>query len=202
MADRVVVHVVDDEETVRSSLAFLLSASGWEVRTYASARAFLAKAPDLDGCLITDLHMPDMDGIGLLKELAAADAMLPTIVMTGDGEVRAAIEAIHAGALDFIEKPFSEEVVYGAISGVLQMTLNPIPSEEILRRVDGLDQLERRVLDLVADGHSSREIAAVVGTSVEAAATSATRVISKLQADGLPQLIHLLKSAGLTRQGR
>src|SRR4051794_6469725 len=100
----VIVHVVDDEEAVRNSLAFLLSSSGFAVRTHASAAAFLEIAPGIkNGCLVTDLRMPDIDGVELLRRLATIGAMLPAIVVTGHGDVQMAVEAMKNGALDFIE---------------------------------------------------------------------------------------------------
>ncbi len=107
-----VVHIVDDEEVVRNSLAFLLSTAGFAVRVHESATHFLAMAPQIhNGCLITDLRMPDMDGVELLRRLRSADAMLPAIVITGHGDVQMAVEAMKSGAIDFIEKPFSDDVL-------------------------------------------------------------------------------------------
>ncbi len=112
----IVVHIVDDEEAVRNSLAFLLGAAGFAVRTHASATAFLEIAPSIrNGCLVTDLRMPDIDGVELLRRLGAAGAMLPAIVVTGHGDVQMAVEAMKNGALDFIEKPFSEDSLIGSI---------------------------------------------------------------------------------------
>jgi two-component system response regulator FixJ len=112
----IVVHIVDDEETVRNSLAFLLASSGFAVRTHESAVAFLDFAPTIrNGCLITDLRMPDMDGVELLRRLREADALLPAIVITGHGDVQMAVEAMKHGALDFIEKPFSDDVLLDSI---------------------------------------------------------------------------------------
>jgi two-component system response regulator FixJ len=102
-----IVHIVDDEEPVRKSLAFLLTMAGFAVRVHESATGFLGVAPTIPkGCLITDLRMPDMSGVELLRKLHAAKATLPTIVITGHGDVPMAVEAMKAGALDFIEKPF------------------------------------------------------------------------------------------------
>ena len=111
-----VVHIVDDEEPVRKSLAFLLSMAGFAVRVHDSATSFLACAPGLSkGCLVTDLRMPDMSGVELLEQLAAAKALMPAIVITGHGDVPMAVAAMKAGALDFIEKPFEDEVLIEAI---------------------------------------------------------------------------------------
>ncbi len=112
-----VVHIVDDEEAVRNSLAFLLQTSGFAVRVHETATEFLKLAPTIaNGCLITDLRMPDMDGVELLRRLREAGAMLPAIVITGHGDVQMAVEAMKSGALDFIEKPFSDEVMISSIT--------------------------------------------------------------------------------------
>src|SRR5262245_58519357 len=110
------VHVVDDEEPVRRSLAFLLATAGFTVRLHESATAFLAVAPSIrEGCLVTDLRMPDMSGVDLLRQLGSRRHKLPAIVITGHGDVPMAVEAMKAGALDFIEKPFDDEVLIAAI---------------------------------------------------------------------------------------
>ena len=112
----IVVHIVDDEEAVRSSLAFLLSGAGFAVRMHESATDFLAVAGNIkNGCLITDLRMPDMSGVELLRRLRDNGALLPAIVITGHGDVQMAVEAMKNGALDFIEKPFSDDVLIDAI---------------------------------------------------------------------------------------
>src|SRR4051812_10317242 len=110
------VHVVDDEEPVRKSLAFLLATAGFTVRLHESATAFLSVAPSIrDGCLVTDLRMPDISGVDLLRQLQFHKIRLPAIVITGHGDVPMAVDAMKAGALDFIEKPFEDEVLIQAI---------------------------------------------------------------------------------------
>ena len=112
MSDNAVVHIVDDDEAARQSLAFLLTTAGMAVRLYPSATAFLDAIGDMQpGCLVTDVRMPDMTGIELLKTLKAKGRALPTIVITGHGDIALAVEAMKAGALDFIEKPFEEEAM-------------------------------------------------------------------------------------------
>ena len=111
-----VVHIVDDDEAVRQSLAFLLSTAGIPVRVYESATSFLAGLASLQsGCLITDVRMPDMTGIELLQRLRAKNIKLPVIVITGHGDIPLAVEAMKSGALDFIEKPFAEEAILRAV---------------------------------------------------------------------------------------
>src|SRR4249919_3543267 len=111
-----VVHIVDDDEAVRQSLAFLLSTAGIPVRVYESATSFLAALASLQsGCLITDVRMPDMTCIELLQRLRAKDIKLPVIVITGHGDIPLAVEAMKSGAVDFIEKPFAEEAILRAV---------------------------------------------------------------------------------------
>lgn len=118
----VVVHIVDDEESVRTSLAFLLDISGFAVRTHASAQAFLDIAPEIqNGCLVTDLRMPDIDGVELLRRLKASGTMLPAIVVTGHGDVQMAVQAMKNGAIDFIEKPFSNETIVMSIRRAVEL---------------------------------------------------------------------------------
>src|ERR1044072_4896562 len=116
-----VVHVVDDDEAVRHSLAFLLTAAKMGVRTYESASAFLSALPEVNsGCVLTDVRMPDMSGIDLLQRLNELKAGLPVIVMTGHGDVQLAVEAMKTGAVDFIEKPFDDDVLLAAIRSALE----------------------------------------------------------------------------------
>src|SRR6516165_3905651 len=113
-----VVHIVDDDEAVRQSLAFLLSTVGIPVRVYDSATSFLASLATLeDGCLITDVRMPDMTGIELLQQLRVRKVKLPVVVITGHGDIPLAVEAMKSGAIDFIEKPFAEEAILRAVRG-------------------------------------------------------------------------------------
>src|SRR5262245_48507936 len=116
MPDSFVVHIVDDDEAVRQSLAFLLSTAGIPVRVYESATSFLTGFASLQsGCLITDVRMPDMTGIELLQRLRAKNVKLPVIVITGHGDIPLAVEAMKLGAVDFIEKPFTEEAILRAV---------------------------------------------------------------------------------------
>src|SRR5688572_17130191 len=129
----VVVHIVDDEETVRNSLAFLLTTSGYAARAHTSATEFLKIAPAIrNGCLITDLRMPDMSGVELLRGLRQAGAMLPAIVITGHGDVQMAVEAMKNGALDFIEKPFSDDVLLESIKRVVELASTRVRNEAVL----------------------------------------------------------------------
>ena len=120
MSDSKVVHVIDDDVDVRQSLAFLLSAAGLAVRTHDSAVAFLKALPTLqDGCIVTDIRMPEMDGLELQKRLKEMKIDMPVIVITGHGDVHLAVSAMKSGAVDFIEKPFDDEALLSAIQAAL-----------------------------------------------------------------------------------
>jgi two-component system response regulator FixJ len=120
MAADGVVHVIDDDADVRQSLAFLLSTAGLAVRVHASAVAFLKVLPEVkDGCVVTDVRMPGIDGLQLQRRLGQLERRLPVIIMTGHGDVPLAVEAMKAGAVDFIEKPFDDEVMLSAIRAAL-----------------------------------------------------------------------------------
>ena len=192
-----VVHIVDDEEAVRNSLAFLLSGAGFAVRVHDSATAFLAIAPDIgNGCLITDLRMPDMDGVELLRRLRDIDAMLPAIVITGHGDVHMAVEAMKNGAIDFIEKPFSDDVLIESISRAASRAAERVQSEaglEIVRqRIASLSERERQVLQGVVAGHPNKAIALELGISPRTVEVYRAGLMGKMQARSLPELVRMV----------
>lgn len=152
-ADSYVVHVVDDEEPVRKSLALLLTMSGFTVRVHDSATSFLAAARTAEkACLITDLRMPDMSGVELLEQLNKKGRLIPTIVITGHGDIPMAVAAMKAGAVDFIEKPFKDEVLVEAIKRAASR-LRGAPALDnniaaLRARFEQLSERERQVLKI------------------------------------------------------
>ena len=193
----IVVHIVDDEEPVRNSLAFLLASSGFAVRTHESASAFLETAPTVrNGCLITDLRMPDMDGVELLRRLRAADALLPAIVITGHGDVQMAVEAMKNGALDFIEKPFAEDVLIEWIRRAVDQAETQIKTEavhEAIRdRIETLSDRERQVLRGVVAGQPNKTIALELGISPRTVEVYRAGLMGKMQAKSLPELVRMV----------
>ncbi|KQW75587.1 two-component system response regulator [Devosia sp. Root413D1] len=192
-----VVHIVDDEEAVRNSLAFLLSGAGFAVRVHESATAFLAIAPQItNGCLITDLRMPDMDGVELLRRLRDADALLPAIVITGHGDVQMAVEAMKSGAIDFIEKPFSDDVIIESISRAASRAAERVQSgaalEIVKQRVASLSDRERQVLKGVVAGQANKTIAFELGISPRTVEVYRAGLMGKMQAKSLPELVRMI----------
>ncbi|MBN9310657.1 response regulator FixJ [Devosia sp.] len=192
-----VVHIVDDEETVRNSLAFLLSTAGFAVRVHESATQFLALAGEItNGCLITDLRMPDMDGVELLRRLRASDAMLPAIVITGHGDVHMAVEAMKNGAIDFIEKPFSEAVLIESITRAASRAAERVQSQAAMdavrQRVASLSERERQVLAGVVAGHPNKTIALELGISPRTVEVYRAGLMGKMQARSLPDLVRMV----------
>ena len=192
-----VVHIVDDEETVRNSLAFLLSTAGFAVRVHESATQFLALAGEItNGCLITDLRMPDMDGVELLRRLRASDAMLPAIVITGHGDVHMAVEAMKNGAIDFIEKPFSEAVLIEsstrAASRAAERVQSQAAMDAVRQRVASLSERERQVLAGVVAGHPNKTIALELGISPRTVEVYRAGLMGKMQARSLPELVRMV----------
>jgi two-component system response regulator FixJ len=200
MSDSFVVHIVDDDEAVRQSLAFLLSTAGVPVRVYDSATSFLDALPSLQiGCLITDVRMPDLTGIELLQRLKARSIDLPVIVITGHGDIPLAVEAMKSGAIDFIEKPFAEESILKAVKAA-QHTLEKrgAQSEEeaaVAARLKSLSERERQVLDGLIAGHANKTIAHDLGISPRTVEVYRANVMAKMQAKSLSELIRMTLTA-------
>ncbi len=193
----VVVHVVDDEEAVRNSLAFLLGAAGFAVRTHPSATAFLEVASGIrNGCLVTDLRMPDIDGVELLRRLGAQGAMLPAIVVTGHGDVQMAVEAMKNGALDFIEKPFSDEVLIESIQRAVDRASSSLDAEAAEARVRDklatLSEREMQVLRGVVQGQPNKAIAFELGISPRTVEVYRAGLMNKMQAKSLAELVRMV----------
>lgn len=198
----VIVHIVDDEESVRNSLAFLLGAAGFAVRTHTSATAFLEVAPGIrNGCLVTDLRMPDIDGVELLRRLRESGAMLPAIVVTGHGDVQMAVEAMKSGALDFIEKPFSDETLIDSIRRAVDKASSILDADaaagKIRERIASLSERERQVLKGVVQGHPNKTIAFELGISPRTVEVYRAGLMAKMQARSLPELVRMVMDLDL-----
>jgi two-component system response regulator FixJ len=196
MQDNFVVHIVDDDEAVRQSLAFLLSTAGIPVRVYESATSFLAALATLQaGCLITDVRMPDMTGIELLQRLRAKDIKLPVIVITGHGDIPLAVEAMKSGAIDFIEKPFAEEAIIRAVRSAedraKKLGRRSEEDAEVVARVASLSERERQVLDGLVAGNANKIIAYELGISPRTVEVYRANVMTKMQAKNLSELIRM-----------
>ena len=184
MPDNPVIHIVDDDAAVRQSLAFLLSSAGLAVRLYDSATAFLAGLPEVKGgCLITDIRMPGMTGLELLHELRTKACGLPAIVVTGHGDVPLAVEAMKAGAIDFIEKPFDQEAILNAVHAALERAGGGSgEGPAIAARLASLSERERQVLDGLIAGHANKTIAHDLGISPRTVEVYRANLMTKMAA--------------------
>ncbi|MBX9945301.1 MAG: response regulator transcription factor FixJ [Reyranella sp.] len=201
MSSSQVVHVVDDDAGVRQSLAFLLSTAGFAVRVHESAVAFLEALADArDGCVVTDIRMPGMDGLQLQRELAAREVRLPVIVITGHGDVALAVEAMKAGAVDFIEKPFDDELLLGAVRSALVRNVRDQEREsriaEIHQRIQSLSGREREVLDGLVAGKPNKIIAHDLGISARTVEVYRANVMTKMHAGSLSELVRMVLLQG------
>ncbi|MEX4008703.1 response regulator FixJ [Neoaquamicrobium sediminum] len=194
------VHIVDDEEPVRKSLAFLLTMAGFTVRVHESATAFVEAAPSIrSGCLVTDLRMPDMSGVELLRQLGTMSAHIPSIVITGHGDVPMAVAAMKAGALDFIEKPFEDEVLIEAIKRAAAKLSSEPGGEDVAAirtRLERLSEREREVLSGVVAGLPNKTIAYDLDISPRTVEVHRANVMSKMEARSLPELVRMALAAG------
>lgn len=196
-----IVHIVDDEEPVRKSLAFLLTMSGFAVKMHESATDFLAAASSIrNGVLVTDLRMPDMTGVELLRNLVSANVSLPAVVITGHGDVPMAVEAMKAGATDFIEKPFEDVVLIEAIQrAAAQLVDKPLELDDVASiqtRLERLSDRERQVLSGVVAGLPNKSIAYDLNISPRTVEVHRANVMAKMQATSLPQLVRMALAAG------
>lgn len=196
MASNDIVHVIDDDADVRQSLAFLLSTVGLAVRVHESASAFLKILPEIqEGCIVTDVRMPGVDGIELQRRLTAAGVKLPVIVMTGHGDIALAVEAMKAGAADFIEKPFGDDVLIAAIKTALGRRAGDRERNarvaEVRDRLQLLSERERQVMDGLVAGKPNKIIAHDLGISARTVEIYRANVMAKMQADSLSVLVRM-----------
>jgi len=200
MAEAPLVHVVDDDAAVRDSLALLLESAGLTVRAYDSAAAFLTIAATLDaGCVLTDVRMPDIDGLALQRQLAALNPRLAVVVMTGHGDVPIAVEALKAGARDFLEKPFDDDrliaVAKEALAASQRARDESEATEAIVGRLATLTPREREVLDRLVAGQPNKTIAYDLGTSPRTVEVQRARVMDKMGARSLAELVRMVLAA-------
>jgi two-component system response regulator FixJ len=201
MATEPVVHVVDDDPAVRDSIAFLLESDDLKAKTYESAQALLAALPDLaPGCIVTDVRMPEMNGVELVRRLKAVDAPWPVVMITGHADVPLAVEAMKAGVADFIEKPFDDEVLLGAVRAALAeragLERQEAERAEVRRRLDELSPRERQVLDGLVAGHANKVIAYDLGISPRTVEVYRANLMTKMQAGSLSELVRMTLTAG------
>ncbi len=195
MTERV-IHIVDDEAPVRSSLAFLLMSAGFAARVHESGQAFLDALTDArSACLVTDLRMPHMNGVELLEALAARGLHVPAIVITGHGDVPMAVAAMKAGASDFIEKPFADGVLIEAIrracaAAETQAEAGPAPAV-IRERIAQLTGREREILTGIVAGLPNKTIAYDLQISPRTVEVHRANIMSKMQAKSLPELVRM-----------
>lgn len=202
MASNAVVHLIDDDECVRQAVAFLLSSAGLAVRVHESAVAFLDVLPTLQpGCIVSDVRMPGMDGLELQRRLKSLGVKLPMIIMTGHADVSLAVEAMKAGAVDFIEKPFDDELILSAIRAALDLyDKTGYRETEIAQtraKLKTLSVREREVLDGLLAGHPNKTIAYDLGLSARTVEVHRASLMIKMGATSLSELVRMALVAGL-----
>jgi two-component system, LuxR family, response regulator FixJ len=201
-SDQAIVHVIDDDEAVRQSLAFLLAAAGIGVQTYESATAFLDVATTLKtGCVITDVRMPELSGIDLLRRLEELKLGVPVIIITGHGDVPLAVEAMKIGAADFIEKPFDDEVLLTSVRSALNRLdrdhKRQAERREVEARLATLSSRERDVLEGLVAGQANKQIAYELGISPRTIEIYRANLMTKMQAASLSDLVRMALTAGI-----
>lgn len=198
-----IVHVVDDDEAVRHSLEFLLSTAGITVHTYDSAETFLSKLARVEpGCVITDIRMPGLSGLDLMKQLKDQGMNLPVIVITGHGDVPLAVEAMKCGAIDFLEKPFDDETLLSSVRSALkqhhQQDTRDAERADITERLQSLSNRERQVLDGLVQGHPNKTIGFDLGISARTVEIYRANVMTKMRASSLSDLVRMALVAGFS----
>jgi two-component system, LuxR family, response regulator FixJ len=190
-----IVHVIDDDEAVRDSIVFLLRSAGREVRTYASASEFMALGDGVEfGCVVSDVRMPGLSGIDLLKALNQRNPMPPVIVITGHADVALAVEAMKLGAVDFIEKPFEDDMLLDALDAAGRRLDTGAVERGALRatirqRLTTLSEREQQVLDGLVAGHANKVIASDLGISPRTVEVYRANVMTKMDARSLSDLV-------------
>lgn len=199
------VHVIDDDEAVRRAVAMLLRSAGMDAEIYPSGAAFLDALPALDGaadtgCVLTDVRMPGLDGLDLLRRLKELGVRAPVVVMTAHGDVAMAVRAMKAGASDFVEKPFDDEGLLAAIEAAIEAGAAPEAADappHAAARVASLSAREREVLELLMAGKQNKAIARDLDLSPRTVELHRARMMSRLGVSSLAEAVRLAVQAGL-----
>ena len=201
-----IIYVIDDDEAVRESLEFLLKTAGLPVRSFDSAQAFLDVLPEIrSGCIITDVRMPDITGIDLLRRVKELGLDIPVIVITGHGDIALAVEAMKIGAVDFLEKPFDDDTLLDAVRGSLTRTVDTAQRNAELtaihERLAGLSNRERQVLEGLVAGKANKVIAFDLGISPRTVEIYRANLMTKMAANSLSDLVRMAMMAGILEDG-
>ncbi len=193
------VFVVDDDDAVRDSLRWLMRSVGLSVETFSSAQSFLdGYDRSVPGCLVLDIRMPGMSGLDLQEKLAGEGVALPVIVISGHADVPMAVRALKAGAFDFIEKPFNDQLLLDCVQRAIDVDLmqrrEAADREQIVTRLELLTPRELEVLDLVVKGTPNKLISRELGVTLKTVEAHRARVMEKLQAGSAAELVRLVLS--------
>jgi two-component system, LuxR family, response regulator FixJ len=204
MSSKVKVYVIDDDEAMRDSLNFLLDSAGLEVTLFETAQHFLDALPGLDfGCVVSDVRMPGVDGLELLKRMKAGQSKFPILIMTGHGDVPLAVEAMKLGAVDFLEKPFEDDRLIGMIEAAIRQAepaaKDDAVTQDIAARIATLSPRERQVMEGLIAGLSNKLIARDYDISPRTIEVYRANVMTKMQAGSLSELVRLAMRAGLLK---
>ena len=196
------VFVVDDDQAMRNSLKWLIESVGVAVESFSSADEFLAQyQPGRAGCLVLDVRMPGMSGLELQEHFARNDIHIPIIIITGHGDVPMAVRAMKAGAIDFIDKPFNDELLLESIRNALAIDQQQREFQsrraEIAARLAHLTPREHEVMKMVTEGRSNKEIAMDLGVSAKTVEAHRARVMEKMEAGSLAELVRMVMAAGI-----
>lgn len=201
-----VVFIVDDDPSVVRALGRLLRSVGFGVQAFASASEFLAAdRPDVPGCLVLDVRMPGLSGPALQESLAADDIHIPIIFITGHGDIPTTVRVMKAGAVDFLSKPFSDQQLIDAVNEAIARDIEYRRERAeivvIQERIESLTPREREVLPLVVSGMLNKQIARTLGTSEKTIKVHRSRVMAKMQAESLADLVRLAQKVGVSPKG-
>ena len=197
-----VVFVVDDDISVRESLELMVQASGWRAETFPSAQEFLARPRALvPSCLILDVSLPDFNGLDLQKRVAIDRPDMPIIFITGHADVHMSVQAMKAGAIEFLTKPFGDEVLLGAIRQALERSRRALEHAAKMKALtesySSLTPREREVMVLVVSGLLNKQVGGELGISEITVKAHRGQVMRKMKADSLPALVHMVARLGL-----
>lgn len=202
MTTKGMIYVIDDDDAMRDSLNFLLDSSGYSVTLFDDAQRFLEALPGLAfGCIVSDVRMPGIDGIELLKRMKAHHSPFPILIMTGHGDVPLAVEAMKLGAVDFLEKPFEDDRLIAMIETAIRQAEPAAKSEAVAQdlaaRVASLSPRERQVMEGLVAGLSNKLIAREYDISPRTIEVYRANVMTKMQASSLSELVRLAMRAGM-----